>query len=141
MKVTVPQVLPADVEALLQFALTPVVAPALVVTKIEDADDIDIHGAVRVESASLDALLEVRNAAWDLSGLIHCYSPNEIQAMDLNLKVAAYVCAARGKMIMGWYVVDVLTYVGGQKLPEPRVEGLTRYRSAVTWRVAGKPIE
>ena len=139
MKMPVPQMLPVDIEALLQYALTPVVTPTLVVTKLEDADDIDTLGAVRVESASLDPLLEARNVAWDVSGLIHCYSPDEIQAMSLNLDVAAYVTAVRGLTIMGYYVVDVLGYTGGQKLPEPGVEGLTRYRSSVTWRVAAKP--
>jgi len=136
-----PLMLPADIEALAHYALTPIVAPALVVTKLEDADDIDTNGAVRVECATLNPLLEERNAAWDLAFLVHCYSPDEIAAMNLNLEVAAYVCSVRGQTIMGYYIVDVVNYVGGQKLPEPGVEGLTRYRSAVTWRVAGKPIE
>jgi hypothetical protein len=130
--------LPADIEMLAQYGLTPVVSPALVVTKLEDADDIDTNGAVRVESATTDALLEERNAAYDLGFLVHCYSPNEIEAKNLDCKVAAYVCAVRGLTIAGYYIVDVVNYVGGTKLPEPGVEGLTRYRSAVTWRVAAK---
>lgn len=134
-----PLMLPADVEALTQYALTPVVAPALVVTKLEDADDVDSVGAVRVESADISPLLNERNAAWDLAFLVHCYSPNEIEAMNLNLQVAAYVTSVRGQTIMSYYVVDVVSFGGGQKLPEPGVEGLTRYRSSVTWRVAGRP--
>ena len=58
--------------------------------------------------------------------------------MNLNLQVAAYVTSVRGRSIMGYYIVDVLNFIGGNKLPEPGVEGLTRYRSAVTWRVAGR---
>ena len=135
-----PIMLPADIEALTQYALTPIVAPALVVTKLEDADDIDNVGAVRVESADTGALFEERNAAWDLSFLVHCYSPDEIEAKDLDLRVAGYVTSVRGQTIMGHYIVDVVNYGGGQKLPEPGVEGLTRYRSAVTWRVAGKQL-
>ncbi len=136
----IPQMIPADIEMLAQYGLTPIVTPALVVTKLEDADDIQVNGAVRVESADASPLLEERNAAWDLSFLVHCYSPSEIEAKNLDCKVAAYVTSVRGLTIASWYIVDVLGYGGGQKLSEPGVEGLTRYRSSVTWRVAGRPL-
>lgn len=134
-----PVTFPADPDELAQVFFTPIVAPAFVVTKLEDADDVQNVGAVRVESAAIVPLLEWRNAAWDLSFLIHAYSPDEIEATQLGLKCIAHAAAARGKTIMGWYIVDVPSVLGGQKLPEPGVEGLTRYRAAVTWRVAGHP--
>lgn len=129
---------PGDPEELSQVYLTPFAAPAFVVTQLEDADDIETHGAVRVESAGIDPVLEFRSAAWDLSYLIHSYSPDELQAAQLGIKCIAHAAAARGVTVLGWYIVDVLNVIGGQKLPEPRVEGLTRYRAAVTWRVAGR---
>lgn len=131
---------PPDVEELFQFFLTPIVTPTFVVTKLEDADDITALGAVRVESGSIDPVLEYRSAAWDVSGLIHAYSPDELEAVQLGLKCIAHCAAARSRTVMGWYIVDVLNVLGGQKLPEPGVEGLTRYRAAVTWRVAGRPL-
>lgn len=134
-----PVVFPADPEELAQVFFTPIVAPTFVVTKLEDADDVENVGAVRVESADISPLFQYHLAAWDLSFLIHAYSPDEIEATQLGLKCIAHAAAARGKTIMGWYIVDVPNVLGGQKLPEPGVEGLTRYRAAVTWRVAGHP--
>jgi hypothetical protein len=130
-----------DIEAVGQYFLTPVVTPTLVVTKLEDADDIETLGAVRVESGPIDPVLEFRSAAWDCSWLIHAYSPDEIEAAQLGLRCISECAAARGATVMGWNIVDVLGIIGGQKLPEPGVEGLVRYRAAVTWRVAGKTIE
>lgn len=129
-----------DIEELAQMHLTPLVAPTWVVTKLKDADDIEGLGAVRVESGPIVPVLELRTAAWDCSFLIHAYSPDEIEAVKLGLKCTAHCANMRAKSVAGWYIVDVLSVIGGQKLPEPGVEGLVRYRSAVTWRVAGQPL-
>lgn len=129
-----------DPEALGAFFFQPLVAPVWVVTKLEDADDVDTLGALRVESGPIEPVLEFRSAAWDVNIIIHAYSSDEIEAAQLGLKCIAEAAAVRGKTIMGWYIVDVLGIIGGQKLPEPGVEGLVRYRAAITWRVAGKPL-
>lgn len=130
-----------DVDALFGYFLTPLMVPAQVVTKLADADDIDVNGAVRVEGSIPTPSLENRLAAWDCDCLIHTYSPDEIEAVQLGIKCVNECAVVRGQTIMGWYIVDVLGVIGGQKLPEPGVEGLVRYRSAVTWRVAAHPTE
>jgi hypothetical protein len=45
--------------------------------------------------------------------------------------------AARGQTINGWYVVGVMTVIPPTRLTDPNVN-LPRFRSAVTWRVAGQ---
>lgn len=130
----------ADVESIGTYFAQPLVAPVQVVTKLEDADDVDTQGAVRIESAAESPIVEIRGAAWDLSFLVHGYSTDEIEAGELCRKVIAHAAAARGTTVMGWYIVDVISVIGGVKLPEPGVEGLTRYRGAVTWRVSATPL-
>jgi hypothetical protein len=134
-----PVVTPADIEALAQFFYTPIMLPTPVATRLPRPADTEdtINGFVRVESADSSPLIEFRSAAWDLSFLVHSYSPNEIEAADLIGKAMAHAASAHFQTVMGFYIVDVVNVFGGNRLPEPRVPDLTRYRAAVTWRVAG----
>jgi hypothetical protein len=139
-----PVVTPADVEALAQFFYTPIMAPTLVATRLpRPADNADtINGFLRVESADCSPLIQFRSAAWDLSFLMHAYSPNEIEAANIIGKAMAHAASAHFKKVQidagpTFHIVDVVNVLGGDRLPEPRVPDLVRYRAAVTWRVSG----
>lgn len=131
----IPPLKPADIEDLATYFHTPIVAPTPVDTRLPiPANDEDtVHGFLRIEAgpctrSGLDC--------WDLSYLMHAYSPVESEAADISNKAMAYATAAQGQKVMGWYIVYVVSVVGGVRLSDPDVS-LPRYRSAVTWRVQG----
>lgn len=138
-----PTVLPADVEAVAQFFYNELMDPTPVATRLPRPADTDdtVHGFLRVEAGDISPLLEFRSVAWDLSFLIHAFSPNEIEAADIIGKAMALAASAHFQTIITergkYYIVDVVNVIGGHRLPEPRVPDLTRYRAAVTWRVTG----
>jgi hypothetical protein len=133
-----PVITPADIEAMVQFFYTPIMAPTPVATRLpRPADNADtINGFLRVESADSTPLLQFRSAAWDMNFLIHAYSPDEIEASSIIARAMGEAASAHFKTVMGFYIVDVVNVIGGNRLPEPRVPDLMRYRAAVTWRVA-----
>jgi hypothetical protein len=138
-----PTVTPADVEAVAQFFYTPILAPTPVATRLPRPADTDdtVNGFLRVEAGDISPLLQFRSVAWDLSFLVHAFSPNEIEAADIIGKAMAHAASAHFQSVLGYYIVDVVNVIGGHRLPEPRVPDLTRYRAAVTWRVTGKITE
>jgi hypothetical protein len=127
-----------DIEDLVPFYFTPIIAPTPIDTRQPDvADDADtVNGFVTVEAAPAS---RVGLAQWDLSFILHAYSPVEYQAADISRKLMAHGTAVQGLTIMGWYIVGLVNAIGGEKLPNPDIE-LPRYRSALTWRVQGRPI-
>lgn len=133
----IPPLKPADIEDLAPFYFTPIVAPTPVDTRLpvpsNDADT--VSGFLRIEAAPSTRF---GLAAWDLSFIMHAYSPSESEAADISNKAMAYATAAGGQTVMGWYIITVVSVVGGSRLSDPNVP-LPRYRSAVTWRVAGRP--
>jgi hypothetical protein len=135
-----PTVTPADVEALGVFFFTPILAPTPVATRVpRPQDDSDtVNGFLRIEAGNTTPLLEFRSVAWDLSFIMHAYSPSEIEAADIIGKAMAEAASAHFKRVTGFYIVDVLNVFGGNRLPEPKVPDLVRYRAAVTWRVTGR---
>jgi hypothetical protein len=127
-----------DIEDLAPYYFTPIIAPTPIDTRLPKPDDNadTINGFVTVEAAPAQ---RVGLAQWDLSFILHAYSPVEYQAADISHKLMSYGTAAQGQTIAGWYVVMVPIAVGGEKLVNPDIE-LPRYRSALTWRVQGHPI-
>lgn len=135
-----PVITPADVEGLGVFFYTPKLAPTPVATRVpRPADNEDtIHGFLRVEAGDISPVLEFRSVAWDMSFLLHAYSPNEIEAAHIIGTAMAEAASAHFQSVMGFYIVDVLGVSGGVRLSEPRVPDLIRYRATVTWRVTGR---
>lgn len=134
-----PVVLPADIEYLAQVFLTPILAPTRVTTKTPPPSPTDdtVHGWMRIEAG--DASPVEYGAAYDIPFLMHAYSDNEDQASLISRTAIANVAAATGQTVAGWYILQVPTVIGGQRLTDPGIS-LLRYRSAVTWRVHGHPI-
>lgn len=135
----VPPLNAPDIEDLVPFFYTPIIAPTPIDTrlpKVEDEAD-TINGFVTVEAGDMT---RVGLAQWDMDFILHAYSPVEYEASDISRKLMAYGTSAQGLTVMGWYIVGVMNAIGSRKVPNPDVE-LPRYRSALTWRVQGKPIE
>lgn len=133
----IPPLLSPDVEDLATFYLTSVVAPTPVDTRLPVPGNTSdtVSGFLRIEAGDSSRM---DLASWNLSFLMHAYSPVESEAADISNKAMAYASAAQGLTVMGWYIIEVLSVVGGRRLSDPNVS-LPRYRSAVSWRVAGRP--
>lgn len=127
-----------DIEDLVPYFFTPIIAPTPIDTRLPNvADNADTtNGFVTVEAAPAS---RVGLAQWDLSFILHAYSPVEAEAADISRKLMAHGTAVQGLTVMGWYIVSLINAIGGVKLANPEVE-LPRYRSALTWRVQGRPI-
>ena len=134
---------PPPIEWVSQAFLTPLLNPAPVSTRLPtnlDSDEAMVNGYIRVESGDKIKVRDVHGAAWDCSFLMHSYSPNEAQAEDVSDSAIGYVAAAAGLTVVGWYIICVVTVIGGRRLEDPLVPAnIVRYRSAVTWRIAGLP--
>ena len=134
-----PAVLPADIEWLAIYYLTPHMGLTPIATRLPNpADNADtINGFLRVEygGGSKANLTE-----WNLTTILHGYSPIEIQASQICRTATAWMQAARGQSISGWSVTGVPNCVAPHRLSDPNVIRLTRYRSMVTWRVPGQLI-
>lgn len=132
-----PVILPADVEWMAQYYLTPIMSPTPVATRLpQPAQDADtVNGFLRVE---FGGGTQANKFEWNLSTILHAYSPNEIQASQISRTATAWMAAARGQIIAGWGITEVPNSVAPHRLADPNVQNLTRYRSMVTWRVPGQ---
>jgi hypothetical protein len=145
-----PVVLPPDPEFLAQAFLTPLLAalpgfdaPVPVVTRLPSPEALQasLTGTVRTEAADTHWIPSLWGV-YDTSFLLHCYSPNEDQASEISRTAIAQCAAATGQTIVGFYVVNVISVIGGRRLFDPDVpEGIVRYRSATSWRVSGQPLQ
>jgi hypothetical protein len=135
----VPPVSAPDIEDLGIYYFTSLLSPTLVDTRLPspDSDRDTINGFMTIEAGDMSRF---GLAQWDCDFLLHAYSPVEAEASDLSRRAMAYGTSVQGLTVMGWYVVGLVTAIGGRRLPNPDLPGLTRYRSALTWRVAAKPI-
>lgn len=139
-------VLPPDIEWLATVFLTPILNPTKVGTRMpvpanSSVDAGSLDGFMRIEAGDAVPVTSTWGAAYDVSFLMHAYSDNEVQASLISRKAGANVCAATGLTVSGWYIVDVPSFSGGRRLFDPEVpSNLVRYRSAVTWRVAGQKL-
>jgi len=138
-------VLPPDIEWLAQEFLSPILAPTLVTTRMpvpaDTSDDAASAGGIlRVEAADVHQVSSTWGAAYNASFLMHAYADDEVVAAQISNTAIANTVAATGLTVAGWYIVSVVNVVGGRRLSDPEVPtNLVRYRSAVTWMVAGHP--
>lgn len=136
-------VYPPDIEWLAQAFLTPILAPALVGTRVpkaQSAEDVaaGLSGYLRIESGDATPVASTFGAAYDVPFLMHAYCDDENQAAKISRTAIANVAAVTGQMVLDWQIVCVPSVIGGRRLTEPGIPtNLVRYRSAVTWRVAG----
>lgn len=138
-----PVVLPPPPEWLSTAFLTPKLFPTPVKTRMPIlAPGVSVLPTMlRVEAGDTVRCADLYGAAWDMSFLMHAYSPDENEAEALSGLAIAQVSAVTGTTIIGWYIVNVITVIGGRRLTDPEVpRDIVRYRSAVTWRVAGHPM-
>lgn len=134
----VPPLLAPDVEDIGMYYYTPLLAPTLIDTRLPNpaANADTVNGFVTIESAGFT---RIDLASYNISMLLHCYSPKEAEAADLSRTVMAHGTAVQGKTVMGWYVMGLVSAIGGVKLPNPDVS-LPRYRCALTWHIQGQPV-
>jgi hypothetical protein len=136
-----PVLLPPNIETLAINFLGPILSPTPVTTRLPsptiDADT--VNGMLRVEYGGGT---KPNRFQYDVQCIMSGYSPNEIQASQIAQQAVALMSAARGQAVsdgvINWYVVGVMGVVVPHRLTDPDVI-LPRYRSAVTWRVAGQP--
>lgn len=131
-----PVLLPPDIEGLARAYLLDAMSPTPIATRLPTPDnDADtVGGFLRLEYGGGS---KPNHFQYDVQCLMHAYCPNEIQAKAIAGKAVALMSAARGQTINGWYVVGVMGVMMPARLTDPNVN-LPRFRSAVTWRVAGQ---
>lgn len=138
-------VMPPDIEFLAQYFLTPILAPTNVADRMPqpgstDDDSAGVNGFMRIEAGDCHQVTGTWGAAYNCSFLMHAYADDEVVASQISRTAIAHCAAVTGLTIMGWYIVSVPTVIGGRRLTDPEVPtNLVRYRSAVTWTVAGQP--
>lgn len=134
---TLPMMVPADIEELAVTYLTPIMAPTPVGTRLPSpaADADTISGFLRVESAGGT---QPNPVEYDLNVIVHGYSPDEVHASTIARHAVAALVAATGLTINGWFVGDTSNPVTPTRLTDPNVN-LPRYRAICTWRVTGHP--
>lgn len=132
-----PVMVPADIEQLVVAYLQDLVWPTPVATRLPSpaADKDTVDGFLRVECAGGT---KANLAQYDLNVIVHAYSPDEVAASLLGRRAVAYLSAAAGLTIDGWYVVTTENPVAPMRLTDPNVN-LPRYRAMCSWRVVGHP--
>jgi hypothetical protein len=138
-------VIPPDIEWLATAFLTPILNPTLVADRMPKPgsaqdDSASVNGFMRVEAGDVTPMRGTWGAAYDCTFLMHAYADDEVQASTISRTAIANCAAATGLTVVGWYIVSVPTVIGGHRLSDPEVPtNLVRYRSAITWCVAGQP--
>jgi hypothetical protein len=135
-----PVYLPADIEWLATFYLTPLIAPTPVATRLPDVNNPNdtTNGFVRVE-----AMGGVKHSLTEYNQriLCHTYVPfeYEVQGAQIANTVVAYMSAAQGVSINGWYVTDSARVDMPQRQSDPKVN-LLRYLALAAWTVVGQKV-
>lgn len=125
---------------MMMYFLTPIVTPTPVATRLpNDTITTDtVNGFVRVEAGGGP---KVSLTEYNQACLLHFYTPFEYETSCAQLaqKVIAYVSAAGGINVGGYFIVDVPHCTTYQRRSDPKVN-LLRYMSFVTWTIAGNPV-
>lgn len=127
---------PADIESLGMYYLTPYMGTTPIATRLPNpaAQADTINGFLRIEAGGGS---DCYPFGYDLTLLMHGYSPYEIQASQICRNAYKWARAAMGQSVAGWYIGRVVNSVPPHRLGDPNVKELTRYRAMVTWRVPG----
>lgn len=132
-----PAIRPPDIEWLTIYYLTQFMGSTPIGTRLPNpSDNADtVNGFLRVEAGGGN---KANYLQWNMSVILHAYSPNEIEAEAIIGDAMGWMTAARGQQIAGWSVVEVPNCTVAHRYSDPQVIGLTRYRAMVTWRVPGQ---
>lgn len=128
------------IEVLMRAFLLAPLSPTPIITKLpEPADNADTTTAVlRVEAGGGT---KANRFQYDMTCLLHGYSPDEDQANGICDDAVALASAARGQTVSdgttNWFIVAVPSVGMPQRRTDPDVI-LPRYLGHVTWRVAGQ---
>lgn len=139
--------LPPDIAAIGGLYIDPLsqsLFGVLTGTKLPGPDDdealyqsVTISGFIRLEEIGTT---QVNDLEFDCDLAIHAYHPDEIAAGRMCRKLTAHAGNAQGSTITDdegeWYVGWSRVAVIAQRQIDPTVD-LFRFRSMVTWRVAG----
>ena len=135
-----PVLLPPKIEVLARAYLLPLMGVPIV-TRVDNPSALTDSTAdvLRVEAGGGT---KPNRFQYDMTCLLHGYSPDEDQANDIADKAVALMSAARGQTVSdgtsNWYVVGVMDAGVAQRRTDPDVI-LPRYFATVTWRMAGQP--
>jgi hypothetical protein len=135
-----PVLTPADIESMMLFFLTPIISPTPCATRLpNDTRTTDTqNGFVRVEAGGGP---KINLTEYNQACILHFYMPFEYEVSNAQLanKVIAYVSAAGGLNVAGYFITDVPHCTSYVRRSDPKVN-LLRYMSWVTWTVAGNPL-
>jgi hypothetical protein len=132
-----PLLLPPAIEDITITYLRPLLAPIPVGTRLPQPDQSadTINGFLRVESGGGT---QANKTQWDLTVLLHGYSPDETTANDIANRAVSLMAVGRGQTLDGFYVVTVENAGVPARQTDPDVN-LPRYFALVTWRMTGMP--
>jgi hypothetical protein len=132
---------PPKIEVLARAFLLAPMSPTPIITKLDNPGNLvdTVSAALRVEAGGGT---KPNRFQYDMTCLLHGYSPNEDQANQIACDAVALMSAARGQTVndgtSNWYVVNVMDASVPQRRSDPDVL-LPRYLAFVTWRMEGQP--
>ena len=139
---------PPPIETLAVTYLTPLIAPMRVLTRMPPTDpNSELPPAntfIRVEASS--GGVTDNGIMFNCQTVIHSYAPysDEIVAEENIGTALAWMGNAQGTTVTdptgwGWYVTYSRIVSLGHRVSDP-ITPMSRYRGAVMWRIAGKPL-
>jgi hypothetical protein len=135
--------LPPPIEAMAVDYFTTLMAPTPVATRLPvptESED-TINGFLRLEAGG--GALVGEELLWDMSVILHAYSPVEPQAEAIIGRALAWGSNATGTTTtldgVDWYVTFSRPTSLATKQQDPLVN-LPRYRAMCTWRIPGQPL-
>lgn len=137
-----PVLLLPPIESMALAYYTPTVTPTPVATRLPSPEKTadTVNGFLRVESGG--GFLGDDDLMWDISVILHAYSPDEVEAESICGRATSYGAAAQGEhVVVGsdqWYVTSARAALLPTREEDPELPMLSRYRAMVTWRVPGK---
>lgn len=135
-----PVVTPGDIESMMMFFLTPLVSPTPVATRLpnDTLQSDTANGFIRVEAGGGP---KINLTEYNQACILNFYVPSEFEVSGAQLaqKTIAYVGAAGGLSVGGYFITDVPHCTSYQRKSDPKVN-LLRYVSYVTWTVAGNHV-
>jgi hypothetical protein len=133
-----PVLLPPKIEELAVAFLQPFLDPTPVATRLPSPDNNadTVNGFLRVEAGggTMPDMFQ-----YDMTCLLHGYSPDESQANDITNLAIGLMGAADGTTVNGFYITYIPSVGVAQRRTDPDVN-LPRYLASVTWRIPGQPI-
>jgi hypothetical protein len=132
---------PPKIEVLARAYLLTPMSPIPVVTRVDNPGQLTDFGTavLRVEAGGGT---KPNRFQYDMTFLLHGYSPDEDEAKQIACDAIGVAAAARGQRIndgtTNWDVAGVMNVSVPERRTDPDVI-LPRYLAFVTWRIPGQP--